>query len=359
METLKGWPEPVVRVQTLAESGLKTIPDQYIKLPTDRPSFQSTSKQSQLKIPVVDLGGFMDDVACCRSTIQAVSDACRNWGFFQVKNHGVSLELMEKVRETWRGFFNLKVEEKQRYANSPKTYEGYGSRVGVEKGAVLDWGDYYFLNLKPESAPSDNKYWPARPNSLREITNEYSHEAIKLCQVLTKVLSISLGLDVNYIQNAFGGKNDAGVCFRVNYYPKCPQPDLALGLSPHSDPGGITVLLADHRVGGLQVRKGDGWVTVQPEPGALVVNMGDQVQVMSNSLFKSVEHRVLANSSYERLSLAFFYNPRSDLPVGPARELLTPERPPLYRPMTFNEYRMYIRKNGPRGKAQVESLKAQ
>ncbi|KAJ3703229.1 hypothetical protein LUZ61_006934 [Rhynchospora tenuis] len=358
MDCLQDWPEPVVRVQSLAESGLSVIPDRYIKPPSDRPTLQ-TSKNNQQSIPVIDLSGLMDDVAGCRATIQAVSAACREWGFFQVVNHGVNVELIERVRETWRTFFQQPMNVKQAYANSPKTYEGYGSRLGVEKGAILDWGDYYFLNLKPASVQSHERHWPSRPSSLRGITNEYEKEVAKLCQTLMKVLSISLGLDVDYLQNAFGGNGGVGECLRVNYYPKCPQPDLALGLSAHSDPGGMTVLLADHRVGGLQVRKGDAWVTVQPLPGALVINVGDQIQVLSNSIFRSVEHRVLANSAYERISLAFFYNPRSDLPLGPAQELVTPERPPLYRPMTFDEYRLYIRKNGPRGKTQVESLKAQ
>ncbi|KAF3321900.1 flavonol synthase/flavanone 3-hydroxylase-like isoform X2 [Carex littledalei] len=356
---LQDWPEPVVCVQSLSESGLSTIPDRYIKPPSDRPSLSITSKQNQHSIPVVDLRGLMDDVAGCRATIQAISAACREWGFFQVVNHGVSVELMERMRETWRSFFQLPIKVKQAYANLPKTYEGYGSRLGVEKGAILDWGDYYFLNLMPASARSRQMHWPAQPCSLREITNEYEREVAKLCQTLMKVLSISLGLDVDYLQNAFGGGGGAGECLRVNYYPKCPQPDLALGLSPHSDPGGLTVLLADHRVGGLQVRKGDAWVTVQPLPAALVINIGDQIQVLSNCMFKSVEHRVLTNPTNERISMAFFYNPRSDLPLAPAQELVTPERPSLYRPMTFDEYRMYIRKKGPRGKTQVESLKAQ
>ena len=79
---------------------------------------------------------------------------------------------------------------------------------------------------------------------------------------------------------------------------------------------------------------------------------------MSNSIYKSVEHRVVVNSGSERLSLAFFYNPKSDLPIEPAKELVTPERPALYTPMTFNEYRLFIRMRGPQGKSQVESLKS-
>lgn len=67
---------------------------------------------------------------------------------------------------------------------------------------------------------------------------------------------------------------------------------------------------------------------------------------------------MVANAAEERLSIAFFYNPKSDLPLEPLRELVTQERPQLYRAMTFNEYRLYIRRKGPSGKTQVESLEA-
>lgn len=67
----------------------------------------------------------------------------------------------------------------------------------------------------------------------------------------------------------------------VNFYPKCPQPDLTLGLSPHSDPGGMTFLLPDHNVPGLQVSKNGGWITVKPAPHAFIVNIGDQIQVLT------------------------------------------------------------------------------
>ena len=79
-------------------------------------------------------------------------------------------------------------------------------------------------------------------------------------------------------------------------------------------------------------------------------------QVLSNAIYKSVEHRVIVNSNKDRVSLALFYNPKSDLLIEPAKELVTKDRPALYQPMTFDEYRLYIRMKGPCGKAQVESL---
>lgn len=102
---------------------------------------------------------------------------------------------------------------------------------------------------------------------------------MKLCKVLIKAISKSLSLDESYMLKAFGGDNNIAGTLRVNYYPKCPQPELTLGLSPHSDPGVITVLLADEHVKGCQVKKGDSWVDIKPINGAFIVNIGDQIQV--------------------------------------------------------------------------------
>lgn len=114
----------------------------------------------------------------------------------------------------------------------------------------------------------------------REVTEKYTCELMNLCEILLKAISSTLGLDEDYFHMAFGGSDGISASMRVNYYPKCPQPDLTLGLSSHSDPGGITLLLVDDNVKGTQVRKGNTWVTVQPVPRAFVVNVGDQIQVI-------------------------------------------------------------------------------
>uniref|UniRef100_A0ACD5VZV0 Uncharacterized protein n=1 Tax=Avena sativa TaxID=4498 RepID=A0ACD5VZV0_AVESA len=295
-DCMQEWPEPVVRVQAVAESGLAAIPGCYVKPPRDRPAAQHLATAGvggdedvlqeplDTSIPVIDLGELVAAAAAADEgrmglITEAVAAACREWGFFQVVNHGVAPELMRAAREAWRGFFRLPITAKQQYANLPRTYEGYGSRVGVRKGGPLDWGDYYFLHLAPEAAKSPDKYWPTNPAICREVSEEYGREVIRLCELLMKVMSASLGLEESRFQEAFGG-SECGVCLRANYYPRCPQPDLTLGLSAHSDPGVLTVLLADEHVRGLQVRRADGeWVTVQPaRHDAFIVNVGDQIQ---------------------------------------------------------------------------------
>ncbi|XP_065851823.1 jasmonate-induced oxygenase 2-like [Euphorbia lathyris] len=348
---MESWPEPVVRVQSLAESGIKQIPERYIKPVAHR---YRAFKNKKMNIPVINLeNAFSEDEGVREETLQSISKASREWGFFQIVNHGVRPELLKSIRQVWRDFFNLPLESKQLYANSPCTYEGYGSRLGVEKGAILDWSDYFFLN----SIPSQNNC----PSSCRGLVAEYGEQLVQLGGKLMRIFSNDLGLDENHLLKAFGGDDDdIGACLRVNFYPKCPQPDLTLGLSPHSDPGGITILLPDHEVSGLQVRvPGEGednWLTVKPLPNAFIINIGDQMQVLTNSIYKSVEHRVIVNSKKDRLSLAMFYNPRSDLIIQPCQQFVTKETPALYQPMTFHNYRTYIRTKGPSAKKLLQSF---
>ncbi|KAL6998428.1 hypothetical protein U1Q18_008554 [Sarracenia purpurea var. burkii] len=169
MNCLQKWPEPVVRVQSLSDSGILVIPEQYIKPPSDRPSSESSSSAADttVDIPVIDLSDLISDDPSRRdATMSLVAAACREWGFFQVVNHGVSHKLMKRAVEVWRQFFDLPLEEKQAYANTPATYEGYGSQLGIEKGIKLDWSDYFFLHYLPESLRDRNK-WPSLPLSCR------------------------------------------------------------------------------------------------------------------------------------------------------------------------------------------------
>lgn len=296
------WPEPIVRVQSISESGTTVIPKQYIKPPSRRPSLPSfESDHVSIKIPTIDLSEDMD----YSSIVTSMSEACREWGFFHLANHGVSPVLLKKIRSVWKEFFYLSMDEKNKYANNPVTYEGYGSRLGVMKGANLDWGDYFHLNFLPVSLQDQSK-WPSLPSSCRYInciyihTNnflinsyelkliniyacrdtieEYGREVAKVYSKLMRVISKSLELEEDDLWRALGG-SEFTATMRVNFYPKCPQPDLTLGFSTHSDPGSLTILLPDDHVKGLQIRKDGSWLTVDSIPDVFVVNIADQIQV--------------------------------------------------------------------------------
>ncbi|CAO2189552.1 unnamed protein product [Urochloa humidicola] len=107
----------------------------------------------------------------------------------------------------------------------------------------------------------------------------------------------SLGLDSNYMKETLGEQEQH---MAVNFYPPCPSPELTYGLPAHTDPNALTILLMDQDVAGLQVQHAGKWVAVNPQPGALIINIGDQLQVLSNGQYRSVWHRAVVNSERER-----------------------------------------------------------
>lgn len=111
----------------------------------------------------------------------------------------------------------------------------------------------------------------------REACEEHVKEMEKLVFKLLELVALSLGLPKDRF-NAFF--NDQTTRVRLNHYPPCPAPHLALGLGRHKDTGVLTIL-AQGDVPGLEVRrKADGeWVLVRPTPGAYIINVGDILQV--------------------------------------------------------------------------------
>ncbi|KAL6514279.1 hypothetical protein OROHE_019266 [Orobanche hederae] len=159
----------------------------------------------------------------------------------------------------------------------------------------------------------------------------------KLAFKLLELISLSLGL-ARHRLNGFFNKDQTSFV-RLNHYPPCPIPDLALGVGRHKDAGALTILAQDD-VGGLQVkRKTDGeWILVKPTPNAYIINVGDIIQVWSNEKYQSVEHRVKVNLERERFSVPFFFNPAFYTMVEPLEELVNNQNPAKYKAYSWGKF---------------------
>ncbi|KAL6991352.1 hypothetical protein U1Q18_009467 [Sarracenia purpurea var. burkii] len=144
---------------------------------------------------------------------------------------------------------------------------------------------------------------------------------------------------------------------RMNYYPPCLQPELALGFSPHSDASAITILLQHNEVDGLQIKNDGHWIPIKPLPNAFIVNIGDIFEILTNGIYKSIEHRAIANKEKERISIGVFVSPRLDAPLGPTPSLVTSENPAMFITSTVDDYLKRFVKHEFRGKTFIESLR--
>ncbi|CAI0629470.1 unnamed protein product [Linum tenue] len=281
-----------------------------------------------VEIPTVDVGSLISSPSAANHELQKLSLALSSWGCFQVVNHGMTDSFVDRVHEISKQFFDLPKEEKHRYIREPDSIEGYGTDMIVAENQTLDWIDRLYLTLNPPNQVQ-LKFWPEKPETFRETLQEYGVKLGELNQILLKAMAKSLDLEENCFLDQYG--EGALMTARFNLYPPCPRPDQIIGVKPHADASALTFLLPDKEVGGLQFLKDNEWFTVPIIPHALLVNVGDQAEIMSNGVFKSPVHRVVTNSEKDRHSLAVFCIPSAGQEIKPDEGLISETRPALYR----------------------------
>lgn len=311
-------------------SGVSHVPSNYIRPISDRPNL-SDVQTSEGSIPLIDFQGLHGSNHS--DIIKQIGQACQQNGFFQVKNHGIPETLINKIMRTSKDFFQMPESERlKNYSDDPSKTTRLSTSFNVKTEKVSNWRDFLRLHCYPLEDYVHE--WPSNPPSFREEVAEYSTSVRGLVLRLLEAISESLGLEKDYIEKALGKQAQH---MALNYYPPCPQPELTYGLPGHTDPNLITILLQDD-VPGLQVLSNGKWIPVDPIPNTFIVNIGDQMQVISNDRYKSILHRAVVNSNKERISVPTFYCPSPDAVIGPAKELISDEQPAVYRDFTYAEY---------------------
>ncbi|XP_059074023.1 1-aminocyclopropane-1-carboxylate oxidase-like [Cryptomeria japonica] len=267
-------------------------------------------------VPVIDmkkLNGEDRNIAMAE-----IDTACQQWGFFQLLNHGIPQSLLDKVQELF----------KEHYKNSMDAQFLKSAPVQMLNKALseqdcikieADWESGFFLQ---HSSHQPAMASPALPADLKEAMDEFAEEMSRLADRMLGIMDENLGLEKGYLKKALSGKDSPFFGTKMCHYPPCPRPDIIDGLRSHTDAGGIILLLQDDKVDGLQVLKDGTWFDVQPMSHAIVIDIGDQLEVITNGKYKSMWHRVLAKTDGNRMSVASFYNPSSSAKVYPAPSLV-------------------------------------
>lgn len=266
-------------------------------------------------------------------------------------NHGVSEDLINDTMKVAKDFYDLPDEEKAKlYSLEPSNpCKLYSSGYNFDNEKLHFWRD----NLRHPSHPLDKwiHLWPEKPTNYRDVVGKYSLEVRKLSLRMLDLICEGLGLKPGYFEYELSG----GQLMVINHYPRCPDPSLTLGLPKHADPNLITVLLQGS-VYGLQVFKNGEWLGVEPLPHAFVVNIGHQLQIISNGKLRSAEHRAVTNSREARTTIVSFILPSPDTIVEPAKSIID-TGVALYRTSKFVDFMKFYEENKGDTETMMEAYK--
>ncbi|KAK9203444.1 hypothetical protein WN943_013698 [Citrus x changshan-huyou] len=310
-----------------------------------------------LQLPVIDLSS-PDRL----STAKSIRQACIDYGFFYLVNHGVEEELIYQMFNESKKFFSLQLEDKMKLAR--KEHRGYTALCDeiLDPSSTSEGDPKESFYIGPlEGTLSSMNQWPSLGN-LRNSANLEIHNGVLppkspdkdtltwsyMCCLrsagrrLIHLIALALNLNGDFFQKV--GALDAPMAFlRLLHYPGelVSSNQEVCGASAHSDYGMITLLATDG-VPGLQVCREKFnqprlWEDVPNIKGALIVNIGDMMERWTNCLFRSTLHRVMS-SGQERYSAAFFLDPNGDCVVECLESCCSESNPPKFAPIRSGDY---------------------
>lgn len=308
----------------------------------------SNQEQVSNQVPVIDVSPlFSSDTAQIATVAEQIRRASVDIGFFYVKAHNISTELLDSVQVASKYFFSLP-ELLKRSILVNEAHRGYvpfaqTTQPGRKFADLKESFNFAFPFTADDPLVSEGKtliglnQWPEGELAWRRILERYYLEIFELGQKILEAFALTLKLPTNFFRERY--KSPLVRARLLHYPPQEPtHADEQFGAAEHTDYGAITILLQDD-VGGLQVKNRSGqWIEAVPIANTFVINIGDMLERWSNHLFVSTPHRVMNRSGRERYSIPVFYDPDYDAIISCLPNCASSENPARYPPIVAGDY---------------------
>lgn len=279
----------------------------------------------------------------------ALGESFRHYGFAMVRDHGIDRELIERGWELSKEFFALPEAEKRSYHRpdlfGARGYTPFGTEIAKD-ALVHDLKEFWHVgrDLPPGHELSDSmpdNLWPQRPAGFRDTFSLLFAEFDRVGATLLRYVATGLGLADDWFDEAAGDGNS--VLRLLHYPPLGDDTGGAIRAGAHEDINLITLLLGAEEAGLELLGKDGQWLEVSPPPGALVVNIGDMLQRLTNHVLPSTTHRVRNpvgdRARRSRYSMPFFVHLRSDFMIRTLPRCISAENPDRYpEPLSADDF---------------------
>tara|TARA_Y100000588_G_scaffold366937_1_gene433160 strand:+ start:3087 stop:4196 length:1110 start_codon:yes stop_codon:yes gene_type:complete len=294
-------------------------------------------------IPVIDLAAlFGPRDQQFDELVETLDRACRDVGFFYVRNHRVPTRLCDGIVTQAERFFALPTEEKLSYnIDDIGTHHGYVPYGSLTITGKPDLQEAY--EVCTEHPADDPDYlaghicygpnvWPKQPTEFQRIVYGYFEAIIELSHQLCRAFAIALGQHESFFETQT--RRTMSQMRLIHYPPQTgPLEEDTIGIGAHTDYEIFTVLLQTAH-GGLQVKNTAGdWIEAPPIPDTLIINLGDMLERWTNGMYVSTPHRVINTSGQERYSFPLFFAAEHETIVTPLATCVDEHNPVRYPPV--------------------------
>jgi isopenicillin N synthase-like dioxygenase len=281
---------------------------------------------------------------------RAIGDSFKTFGFALVRDFAIDRNLIDQAWRLSEAFFALPLAEKLTYHDpaigGARGYTPFGVEIAKD-ARHHDLKEFWHVgrDLPPGSRLADASMppnvWPARPEDFRAVFTELYRQFDAAGATILSRIAVYLGLDEDWFD---GPIDDGNSVMRLLHYP--PLENLegeAIRAGAHGDINLITLLLGAEEAGLELLTREGRWIPASPPAGALVVNVGDMLERLTNQMLPSTIHRVrnpdAARARFSRYSMPFFLHLRSDFPFETLPQCITPDSPDRYPvPITADQF---------------------
>ena len=322
------------------------------RVPSDEDTYLMDHPDSREEIPILDiapaLSGSAEGLSIVARELRQITETV---GFFYLRGHRISADLVDRVFAQSRRFHSLPPEVKaqvpHRFTDSfqsgyvgPATPRSKSAKVDIIKDARPNLLAKFLVTRElPPSAPHYKaiNVWPENLPGFRETVDEYHAAIEKLARSFLPIWATSLSMPIDFFERFF--KEPHLTLSLLNYPSQKTIGDRQYGIAPHTDNSFMT-FLAQSNVPGLAVRMPSGhWRNVAIVPGTFLVNTGNVIMRWTNDRYLSTKHRVINTADVERYSIPVFFGPSGDAVIECIPTCQSPQRPARYEPITYRKLR--------------------